>query len=238
MVTEIAGLGTSEEAWSGWAGPAGWPTLAPPARPLIVAPHPDDEVLGAGGLLCLAGGGEVVAVTDGEASHAGSTVYAPDELVALRRAETAAALSVLGQPATPVRHLGHPDGDIDEAALTATLTGLLSPGRWCVATWRGDGHPDHETVGRAAAAACAATGAILAEYPIWMWHWADPGDPRVPWHRARRLDLPAAVCRGKAAAVAEFRSQTEPLGPAPADAPILPPHVVARFLRPYEVFLT
>jgi hypothetical protein len=46
----------------------------------------------------------------------------------------------------------------------------------------GDGHPDHESVGRAAP--CHRTyRAALLEYPIWMWHWADPDDDAVPWQR-------------------------------------------------------
>jgi LmbE family N-acetylglucosaminyl deacetylase len=114
------------------------------------------------------------------------------------------------------------------------LTALLSPGRWCLSTWRGDGHPDHEAVGRAAARACTTTGARLLEYPIWMWHWAQPGDRDVPWERAYRIDLPAASIAAKAAAITAFRSQIAPLGPAEADAAILPPHVLARFTRPFE----
>jgi LmbE family N-acetylglucosaminyl deacetylase len=66
-----------------------------------------------------------------------------------------------------VHRLGQPDGGIDEDALAAALEPLLGPGRWCLATWRADGHPDHEAVGRAAARACTATGARLLEYPVW-----------------------------------------------------------------------
>jgi LmbE family N-acetylglucosaminyl deacetylase len=134
-----------------------------------------------------------------------------------------------------VHRLGHPDGGIDETALTGQLTELLVAGRYCLATWRGDGHPDHEAVGRAAAAACAATGAILLEYPIWTWHWAEPDDERVPWHRARRIELPPRVQAAKSHAIAAFRSQITALGPAPGDAPVLPPHVLDRFARPIEV---
>jgi LmbE family N-acetylglucosaminyl deacetylase len=112
---------------------------------------------------------------------------------------------------------------------------VLTPGRWCLATWRFDGHPDHEAVGRAAAKACAETGARVLEYPIWTWHWAAPDDPEVPWHRARRIELPPAARTAKDAAIAAFPSQTAPLGPAAADAAILPPHVPARFARPFEV---
>jgi LmbE family N-acetylglucosaminyl deacetylase len=255
VVTEISGRGTAEDVWRGWLNAV--PENASPARagataapvlpewdladadvPMVVAPHPDDEVLGVGGLLATVGDCEVVAVTDGEASHPESTVYSPSQLATIRQAETITSLSRLGLSHATVHRLRHPDGDIDEEALAVELIRRLEPGRWCLATWRHDGHPDHEAVGRAAAHACARTGARLLEYPVWMWHWSTPGDPHVPWHRMRRITLrPPDVAR-KAAAITSFRSQVEPLGPAPGDAAILPPHVVDRFRRPYEVIFT
>jgi hypothetical protein len=57
----------------------------------------------------------------------------------------------------------------------------------------------------------------------------------VPWHRCRRIVLTPAAGKAKAAAVSAFPSQIAPLGPAEADAAILPPHVLARFARPFEV---
>jgi LmbE family N-acetylglucosaminyl deacetylase len=241
VVTPIAGEGTAEEVWRAWPAMRDWPVLSLddlPGPPLVVAPHPDDEVLGVAGLMARAGAAELVAVTDGEASHPGSTVHTRTGLALLRRAETAEALRRLGLADTPVHRLGHPDGAVDEAALTESLTDLLTPGRWCLATWRGDGHPDHEAVGRAAARACALTGARLLEYPVWAWHWASPDDGRVPWSRARRVDLAPEHRAAKAAAIRAFPSQIAPLGPAAADAAILPPHVLARFARPFEVVLT
>jgi LmbE family N-acetylglucosaminyl deacetylase len=232
----VVAEGTPEAEWHAWPVPSSWPPLAlgPAVPPLVVAPHPDDEILGVAGLMAMLGRADLVAVTDGEASHPGSTVHTPAGLAAIRRAETASALAVLGLSGPVVHRLGQPDGGIDENAVEAGLTALLSPGRWCLATWRGDGHPDHEAVGRAAARACAATGARLLEYPIWTWHWARPGDPDVPWDRARRVDLTPRAVAAKAAAIAAFPSQIAPLGPAEADAAILPPHVLERFARPYE----
>ena len=164
MVRPIVDAGTDEGTWGAWPAPAGWPVLALDDRartvpPLVVAPHPDDEVLGVGGLVAmLAGGVEIVVVTDGEASHPDSTVHSRAALAAIRRAETVTACGLLGVVPAAIAHLGHPDGGVDEAALTDALTTRLAPGRWCVTTWRGDGHPDHEAVGRAAAVACRRTG--------------------------------------------------------------------------------
>jgi LmbE family N-acetylglucosaminyl deacetylase len=236
MVRPIAGAGTTEATWRAWSAPDRWPVLPldPPGPPLVVAPHPDDEILGVAGIMAVLGAADLAAVTDGEASHPGSFVHTPEELSAIRRAETDEALRRLRIDGTVYR-LGQADGGIDEDRLAEDLGRLLTPGRWCLVTWRGDGHPDHEAAGRAAARACAETGARLLEYPIWTWHWAYPDDPDVPWHRARRIDLPPAAQAAKAAAIAAFPSQTEPLGPAEADAAILPPHVLARFARPFEV---
>jgi hypothetical protein len=57
----------------------------------------------------------------------------------------------------------------------------------------------------------------------------------VPWQRARSIALTPETTRAKEAAIATFRTQIHPLGPDPADAAVLPPHVLARFRRPFEV---
>ena len=243
----IVGSGTSEADWQAWPVLDRLPALAVDGcrRAVVVAPHPDDETLALGGLIAtlLAAGTPVVvvAVTDGEASHPQSTKVTPDELGRRRVAETAAALAVLGDGlpgAIQVQRLQLPDGSLTEPRIAEHLGRLLQPADWCFTTWEGDGHPDHERTGLAARTACERTGARLLGYPVWTWHWAAPGDTRVPWQLAHRLPMTSDAHRRKAEAIACYASQTRPLGPAAGDAPVLPPDDLAHFTRQHEIVFT
>ncbi|GAA5086444.1 PIG-L deacetylase family protein [Nocardia iowensis] len=243
-LTDLVARGTPERIWTRWRhrrpelSLTGWRHL------IVVAPHPDDEVLGVGGLIALARSRDlpvtVVTVTDGEASHPGSPTCSPTQLADVRVAESRRAAQELGAEA-PIR-LGFRDGRVatDEAAVTAALCDILTEcghtGAWCATTWRRDGHPDHEAVGRAAAAACAGTATRLLEFPVWMWHWATPEHPVVPASRARTLTLPGAAVDAKLRAIAQFRSQILPMSEDPADQPILPPEALDRFTGASETF--
>jgi LmbE family N-acetylglucosaminyl deacetylase len=249
----IAGDGTPDAVWQAWPGLAGLPpvdaaTLVPPgSRAIIVAPHPDDEVLACGGLLqllqALGRDTVLVAVTDGTGSHPGSALLSPADLGRLRPLETLAALRTLGiaiatgQGALQLLRAGLPDGQVAAHAgtLLNLLHSLLRPTDAVFVTSRRDGHPDHEACGHAAAAAAASHGATLVEMPVWSWHWAAPADARLPWHRARRLALAADVTARKRAAAACFHTQIHD-DPSTGNQAILPPHVLARLLHPYEIY--
>ena len=98
----IEGDGTSCDAWQNWSGLQNMPRLnvatSFPAhqRVCIFAPHPDDEVLGCGGLLQhLANNGNpilLVHVTNGTQSHPDSQIYPPKALDIIRPEESVAAL--------------------------------------------------------------------------------------------------------------------------------------------------
>src|ERR1700712_111201 len=69
---------------------------------LILAPHPDDESLGCGGLIasCVAAGRTplVVILTDGAGSHPNSRTFPPDRLRAVRAQEARDAVGCVGLP--------------------------------------------------------------------------------------------------------------------------------------------
>ena len=234
--------GTDERSWAAWpwlstlpgAGLAG---LARVKSAVIVAAHPDDEVLGAGGLIAMLAASRarlrLIAVTDGEKSHQGHASAAP--LARRRTAETTAALRALGASAVEVIRLGLPDSGVAarEDKLAATLAPLVEGFDLCLAPWEHDMHPDHEAAGRAARQAGPTS---LYTFPVWMWHWASPGDPRVPWDRAVRIPLPTRAASRKRAAITCFASQTEDRGHGLG--PVLTPGMIAHFTRPMEVLLS
>jgi LmbE family N-acetylglucosaminyl deacetylase len=234
--------GTPEAEWRSWPrlhelpvlDVGNWPSV------VVVAAHPDDEVLGVGGVLAmLAAAGtrmRLVAATDGEASHPGLDQAAADQLAECRAEETSTALRELGAPAEIVR-LRMPDTGLArrEAELRDQLAELVSGFAVCLAPWDGDLHADHEAAGRAAFDACTLTGVGLMSYPIWTWHWSHPRDSRVPWDRAVRVPLSAEVAERKRVAIDCFTSQLRPRGDL--RPPVLPPETIAHFIRDQEVLI-
>jgi len=241
--------GTAEASWL----PAldalpDWSIPVSPGRAVVIAPHPDDETLGAGGLLAtlVERGWEVlvVAVTDGEAAYGHDAASGPGgpELARRRRDEQARALRALaGGDGVTVHRLSVADGAVGDhlGSLVDSLRRDLDGADLCVAPLAWDGHPDHDACGEAALAALAALARAgrcpvpVVQYPIWAWHWATPAE--MPLERLRRVVLRPAARRRKHRATACFVSQRTP---PPGCPTILPPHVMARFERPFEVLLT
>jgi LmbE family N-acetylglucosaminyl deacetylase len=239
------GDGTPEAAWRDWLQHQAL-TCVPAEhmvrtteRVVVVAPHPDDEILAVGGLMAqLAAMGRrvaVVAVTDGEASHPGSTTWSRARLAQARIRETDTALQTLGIDALVMR-LSLPDGDVtaNTALLSDLLQNLLMPGDVVFTTWRLDGHPDHEATSLATRAAARAVGARVFEVPVWGWHWAGVGDVRMPWSNACVVPLTADTVRRKSAAVQAFATQLA-IDPSCTATPVLRLSTLERAQRPFEV---
>ncbi|KQX61774.1 bifunctional PIG-L family deacetylase/class I SAM-dependent methyltransferase [Angustibacter sp. Root456] len=233
--------GTPEALWDAWRGLRELPVVGPARPTVLLAAHPDDETLGAGGLLALTARAgvdvHVVVATDGEASHPHSPTCSRADLARWRAKEVEQAVTLLAPDAH--LHLLHlPDGALDHhaRALEQALDALVHHGSRVVAPWRADAHTDHETAGRVAAQVAADRGAELLEYPIWAWHWGAPGDVRLPWPRAVRQPLDAVARAAKARALREHRSQIEPLSPQPGDEVLLSPALLAHFEREDEVY--
>jgi LmbE family N-acetylglucosaminyl deacetylase len=239
--------GTSETEWAASGLFEGLRTLdlAGLRRLIVVAAHPDDESLGAGGLIAEAARRgvpvTVVVATQGEASHPDSLSTTAPRLAAIRRDEVRAAVDRLS-PAAELRQLDLGDGRL-AASVGALVAQICSLGdgpdesTWLVAPWRDDRHPDHAAAAEATRTVAERTGARLLEFPLWAWHWARPGDGTLRPDMLTALDLSAEALLAKESALAEHRSQVEPLSPAPGDEPIVPPGFRDHFRRGREVFV-
>ncbi|WP_404445764.1 PIG-L family deacetylase [Microbacterium marinum] len=203
------------------------------SRLVVVAAHPDDETLGAGGLLATAAAAgldiTVIVATDGEAAD-------PEQRGAglERRRELTAALYRLA-PRARVRHLALPDGGLREntrrliSLLTAELAAFDPDDTLIAVTWWGDGHRDHRVLGETVRS--IAHGARVIGIPIWYWHWGDPASPDPgPW---QRLALTPRAIAAKSAAIAEHSSQQG----GDRDDPILHGSMLAHFQRDHELFI-
>lgn len=188
---------------------------------VVVAPHPDDESLGCGGLIagaCRLGRSvRVVVVSDGCGSHTHSRLYPPDRLRELREDETRRAVGALGLDPEHVRFLRLPDahvpseGPIAEAAAGAIVEAV----RDCAAsavfvTWQHDPHCDHTAAAKIVTIArCQVAGLRVFAYTVWGWTLpseTEVGPPPTGW----RLDI-AEDQEAKRRAVAAHASQTTDL---------------------------
>jgi len=198
----------------------------------VLAPHPDDETLGTGGLLAsLQEQGipvTVVAVTDGERAYRNA-----HGLAEIRDREQGQALTRLGVSPEQTIRLRLPDSDVAryEDVIVERLLPLISRETHILAPWTGDFHPDHEVCGRAAERLAQETGAALTFYFFWTWHRGTPallqGLPLL------RLELTPAQMQAKCEALRCHASQLE----CATEEPILPKHLLGSAQWPFEVYL-
>lgn len=241
----IYGRGTSEHAWQRWRQQnplkvvSSHELVGGSATVHIIAPHPDDEVLGCAGLIQqLEQSGiaiKVWAVTDGEASHPETSGRSKEKLAELRTNESQCALSLLNSNIQRDRLMIR-DGGVTEAEeeLEAILTSVFSHGDTVIAPWLLDGHPDHEAASRASWMASRKRFCRFLEVPIWGWHWVDPKDRIFPTQRVVSIALTPEERRLKSRAIHIFESQLQP-DQGTGKPAILPDYALARFERPYEV---
>jgi LmbE family N-acetylglucosaminyl deacetylase len=188
---------------------------------LVIAPHPDDEALGCGGLIARLRACDVAVtvllVSDGSMSHPGSLRFPAAARGALREMEMRAALACLGVRAGSLYRLGCVDGAVPArgqpgfGAAVDKLCRLLemTEPETLVAPWRRDPHRDHRA---SADIVQAARNRLhrkprLLEYGVWL------GERGVVEDRPREDEaweywLDIATVRGrKSSAIAAHASQ-------------------------------
>jgi len=192
--------------------------VAPGQRVVLVAPHPDDEILALGGTLAalalLGHAVLIVAVTDGEHSHPASSRWTPESLRNTRPRESELALQRLGVAAEVLR-LSLPDGDVvsHEKKLAEALP--LGSDDTVFVTWRHDGHADHEACARATLAACRNVGARCIEFPVWSLVPTHAAHARLRHRTLQKISVPQEMARAKRHAIGAFATQLQADGSTP-----------------------
>lgn len=213
---------------------------------VVIAPHPDDESLGAGGLIAAAVAAslevKVAFLTDGEGSHIGSPTYPPEVLAGLRRAEARAALGELGVDGARAEFIGLPDGRLadlppsEAAVVVETLVGLIPEETVVCVTAQTDPHPDHRIAHRWAKIASAMRRSELWSYPVWTWTAAEDIFSQPPPQGLRvAIDTHLVAKRN---AIAAHRSQHGLVVKDARESFTLPTELLRAADQPFEVFLT
>lgn len=181
------------------------------ARWLVLAPHPDDETLGAGALIahCAASDrlGGIVFLTDGTGSHPEGT----PRIAMTRRREAGHALGRIKAAAIPKIWMGWRDAHpypTDSKAFVRDADRLAAFIRWrridaIAVSDHSEAHCDHVAAYRLAEAASrrAKRPVSLFAYHV----WSDP--PRL----ARRIATPAMPVGRRRHALRAHRSQMSPV---------------------------
>lgn len=187
---------------------------------LVIAPHPDDETIGCGGLIALAAASGVcvvvVVVTDGAASHPGSATWPPERIAHRRKREVLRAIEILGVKASP-HFLNLPDTQ------TATIAGAIRQGACdrlagvieehqpdvVLTTWRREPHCDHRFSYALTRDSMqdASSSAMLVEYMVWTYLIGAADDRPRPHETAGFLLDVGDVRSRKRSALAAHRSQ-------------------------------
>ena len=146
---------------------------------LIVAPHPDDEVLGCSGLiqrlLRESKQVDVVILSGGGKSHVGCCKIDESALIESRRNLSRKAAKILGLPLENLHFLDYPDGsitiDCPETDRLKELIDTLQPDAIFV-PHKGEGWSDHLEAGRIVQKLVGEMADVLLyEYCVWFWYY-------------------------------------------------------------------
>ncbi len=192
------------------------PNLPLSDNTVIIAPHPDDEVIGCAGLIqALVERGtppHVIILSGGEASHRGCCDIPEETLIEMRHNLTLHAASTLGLPESHIHTLRYPDEAISfEHPATEQLRALLnqlSPDALYVPHW-GEGWNDHVQAAAIVKSLLADKQPTIYEYCVWMWYY---NVWRLGYKNAYILRMSHAMHRRKLDAINQYVTPAAPCG--------------------------
>jgi N-acetylglucosamine malate deacetylase 1 len=216
---------------------------------MIVAPHPDDETFGCGGLIKLKRSASipvrVIIVSDGEAVEDGRNEQR-GTVINARKQDAINACQRLGVDVGEIRWLHFPDGKLPRPeepgfqdvtqSLLAELHAFEPEEVYCPHLL--DVHPDHIATTLAIQQALRLWNkpCALSFYPTWMWHAGRQLHNKLDTSSAWRLDISTAR-KAKKHAMESYLNSSRTAEGAPFCG-CLPWGFLWNFRRKYEVYFT
>lgn len=145
---------------------------------VIIAPHPDDEVMGCAGLIQkLVEYGtppHLIIMAGGEGSHRGCCDTSEEAIVDARRELTLKSAKILGIPESHIFFLDYPDEHVSighsETEKLRKLLAEIQPKTLFVPHW-GEGMPDHLQTAEIVKDLMKDKNIYIYEYCVWMWYY-------------------------------------------------------------------
>lgn len=192
------------------------PSLPLSDNSVIIAPHPDDEVIGCAGLIQrLIEQGfppHVIIMTGGEGSHRDCCDVVEDEIKKERRALTLKVAEILRLPISHVHFFDYLDEHIHiSCSETESLRKLildLSPKSIFVPHW-GEGMVDHIQTSKIVKTIVAGKNVSVYEYCVWMWYY---NVWNLDFKSARILKMSLTQHQGKLMAINHYLFPKAPCG--------------------------
>lgn len=218
---------------------------------LIIAPHPDDESLGCGGVIALLRNlnikVHVCFISDGSMSHPNSKKFPADILMLQREKEAKDALNILGINSNEnctffrLRDAKVPtvndDGFKDAVIKMSLLIDNLKPETIFV-PWQKDPHKDHRASWNIVDSALKKINykPRVLQYFIWLWELGKdndlPNQNKINWYKINIEE----VIDLKQQAIKAHISQTTNLIDDDPEGFTLSPQVLSHFKSNYELF--
>lgn len=201
---------------------------------LILAPHPDDETIGCGGLITnlvtKANPPHVAILTGGGGSLRNHSDISEETVIEARRKLTIDSARELGLPEANIHFLDFKDGSISarpetEMERLRSLIAELKPANILV-PHSGEGWPDH-LAAREIGSSLAPANTNVWEYCVWMWYY---NVWNLDWHNACKLHLSPAEHKAKLRAVHAYVTPKAPCG-APWSGVLPAPFIRANTTR-------
>jgi LmbE family N-acetylglucosaminyl deacetylase len=175
---------------------------------LIIAPHPDDEVLGCGGLIARLVNKKIsphiIIMTGGEGSHYGCCTTPHEDIIRARRQLTFQATQILGLPASHIHCLDYVDGEISlkNTVETDKLRRLLDELSYdtVFVPHKGEGWSDHLQTAEIVKN-IVQKDVELYEYCVWVWYY---NVWNLDWCNAKKLIMNDEEYAHKKKAVAQY----------------------------------